>query len=141
MTLKVGDTASLAKVIGNREVEQFAELVGDRNPVHVNEQFALKTRFKGRIAHGMWGAALISTVLGTHLPGPGTIYLSQTLAFKAPIRFGDTITARVTVTKVREEKAIFTLETVCENQGGERLVEGEAVVLVEDVPLPDDFAE
>ena len=99
----------------------------------MGEEFAKKTRFGKPIAHGMWGASLISAVLGTRLPGPGTIYLSQTVKFSAPIFPGDTITARVEVIKVREEKAIVTFETVCENQDGKRILDGEAVVLVEQV--------
>lgn len=133
MLPQVGDAASLTRTISLVDIDQFAKLTGDENPVHVDEAFATKTRFGGRIAHGMWGASLISAVLGTKLPGPGTIYLNQTLTFNGPVRPGDTITARVTVTKVREEKRILTLETVCENQNGERILEGEAVVLHEEV--------
>lgn len=133
MLPQVGDAASLTRTISLVDIDQFAKLTGDENPVHVDETFAEKTRFGGRIAHGMWGASLISAVLGTELPGPGTIYLNQTLTFKGPVRPGDTITARVTVIKVREDKRILTLETVCENQNGEKILEGEAVVLHEEV--------
>ena len=133
MIPKIGDTATITKTITQNDIHQFAELVGDTNPVHVDEEFAKKTRFGKQIAHGMWGASLISAVLGTKLPGPGTIYLSQTVKFSAPIFPGDTITARVEAIKVREEKAIVTFETVCENQDGKRILEGEAVVLVEQV--------
>lgn len=133
MLPSVGETASLSKTISTGDIEQFAEVTGDVNPVHVNEEFAKKTRFGGRIAHGMWAAALISAVLGTRLPGPGTIYLNQTLSFKAPVLPGDTITARVKVVRVREDKRILTLETVCENQKSERVLEGEAIVLYESV--------
>jgi len=131
MLPEVGASASLSKTISMEEIDQFAKLSGDFNPVHLDDAFAKKTRFGGRIAHGMWAAALISAVLGTRLPGPGTIYLNQTLTFKAPVIPGDTITAKVTVVKVREDKRILTLETVCENQKGERILEGEAVVLHE----------
>lgn len=133
MLPKVGDTASMTKSIAPEEIRQFADLSADMNPVHVDEEAAKKTRFGRCIAHGMWGAALISAVLGTRLPGPGTIYLSQSLQFKAPVYPGDAITAKVTVTKVREDKSIVTLETVCENQDGKTVVQGEAVVLVEPI--------
>ncbi|MDQ7782265.1 MAG: MaoC family dehydratase [Desulfomonilaceae bacterium] len=133
MLPKVGDKASLSRSISPEEIGQFAAVSGDFNPVHVDEEFAGKTRFGGRIAHGMWSASLISAVLGTKLPGPGTIYLSQTLAFKAPVRPGETITATVKVTKVREDKRIVTLHTYCENAEGQRIVDGEAVVLHEEV--------
>ncbi|TEU12259.1 MAG: MaoC family dehydratase [Anaerolineales bacterium] len=133
MIPKLGETASLARTITEIDVQQFAELVGDNNPVHVDDAFASKTRFGRRIAHGMWGVSLISAVLGTRLPGPGTIYLSQTIQFLAPIYLGDTVTAQVTVAKVRDDKPIVTLETLCQNQNGEVVVKGEAVVLVEDI--------
>lgn len=131
MNLKVGDTASITKTITDEDICAFAELTGDHNPVHLDEAFANKTRFGRRIAHGMLGASLISAVLGTELPGQGSIYLSQTLQFLGPVYIDDTVTARVTVTKVREDKSIVTLETVCENQNGETLIRGEALVLVE----------
>ena len=133
MLPKVGDSASFSKTISGEDIKQFADLTCDTNPVHVDEELAKKTRFKGRIAHGMWGASLISTVLGTKLPGPGTIYLGQTLTFKGAVYPGDTVTAKCTVTKVREDKAIITLETICENQKGELIVDGEAVVLLEEL--------
>lgn len=130
MTFKVGDAAEVSKTITGEEVRAFAELTGDRNPVHLDEEYAATTRFGRRIAHGMLGASLISTVLASELPGRGTVYLSQTLRFTAPVFLGDTITARVTVKHVREDKPVVTLDTVCTNQRGERVVEGEAVVLV-----------
>ncbi len=131
MNLKVGDSASLTREITDEDIRAFAELSGDVNPVHLDDDFARTTRFGRRIAHGMLGASLISTVLGTKLPGQGAIYLSQTLQFLAPIFPGDTLIAKVIVTKIKEGKAIVTLETVCENQRGEALIKGEAVVLVE----------
>jgi len=131
MKFKVGDTASLSRIIADADIRAFAELSGDFNPVHIDDEFARTTRFGRRIAHGMLGASLISTVLGTKLPGQGAIYLSQTLQFLAPIFPGDTVTAKATVTKIKEGKPIVTLETVCENQRGESLIRGEAVVLVE----------
>ncbi len=133
MVPKEGETATLAKTITQSDIEQFAKLVGDMNPVHVDPDFAKKTRFGRPIAHGMWGLSLISAVLGTKLPGPGTIYLSQTVKFRAPVFPGDTLTAKVKVLQVRQDKPIITLETNCENQKGELILTGESVVLVEDV--------
>jgi 3-hydroxybutyryl-CoA dehydratase len=133
MIPKEGETAKLIKTVTQSDIEQFAELVGDRNPVHVNPDFAKKTRFGRPIAHGMWGLSLVSAVLGTKLPGPGTIYLSQTVQFKAPVFAGDTLTAKVKVLEVRQDKPIVKLETTCENQKGELILMGESVVLVEDV--------
>ena len=129
MSLKVGDSAETRKTIADEDVRAFAELTGDRNPVHLDDEYAASTRFGRRIAHGMLGASLISAVLANELPGRGTVYLSQTLRFTAPVFLGDTVTARVVVKAVREDKPIVTLETVCTNQRGERVVEGEAVVL------------
>lgn len=129
MNFKVGDAAEVSKTMTDEDVRAFAELTGDRNPVHLDEEYAATTRFGRRIAHGMLGASLISTVLAGELPGPGSVYLSQTLRFTAPVYLGDTVTARVTVKHVREDKPVVTLETVCTNQRGERVVEGEAVVL------------
>jgi acyl dehydratase len=130
MSLKVGDSAETQKTIADEDVRAFAELTGDRNPVHLDDEYAASTRFGRRIAHGMLGASLISAVLANELPGRGTAYLSQTLRFTAPVFLGDTVTARVTVKSVREDKPVVTLETVCTNERGERVVEGEAVVLV-----------
>lgn len=131
MKLKVGDTASLTRTVTDQDILAFAEVTGDHNPIHLNDAFAATTRFSRRIAHGMFGASLISAVLGNDLPGPGSIYLSQTLKFLAPVYLGDTVTARVTVTRIKDDKLIVTLQTVCENQRGEALINGEAVVLVE----------
>jgi 3-hydroxybutyryl-CoA dehydratase len=130
MNLKVGDTASLTKTITDADIRAFAELSGDRNPIHLDDEYAATTRFGRRIAHGMLAASLISTVLGTELPGTGTVYLSQNSRFVAPVYPGDTVTARVTVKYIRDDKPIVTLETICENQRGEVLIKGEAVVLV-----------
>jgi acyl dehydratase len=131
MNLKVGDTASLTRKATNADIRAFAEVSGDHNPIHLEDGFAATTRFGKCIAHGMFGASLISAVLGNELPGTGSIYLSQTLRFLAPVYPGDTVTARVTVTRIRDDKPIVTLETVCENQRGEMLIKGEAVILVE----------
>ncbi len=130
---KEGETATLVKTITQSDIEEFAALVGDRNPVHVDPDFAKKTRFGRPIAHGMWGLSLISAILGTKLPGPGTIYLSQTVKFKAPVFPGDTLTAKVKVLEVRQDKPIVRLETTCENQEGALILSGEALVLLEDV--------
>lgn len=131
MALQVGETASLSRTITDEDVRAFAALTGDENPVHLDEEYAKTTRFGRPVAHGMLGASLISAVLGNQLPGQGSVYLSQTLQFVAPVFPGDTVTARVTVTRVREDKPIVTLETTCSNQRGEPLIKGEAVILVQ----------
>jgi acyl dehydratase len=128
MPLRVGDTASLSKAITDDDIRAFADLTTDHNPVHLDDEFARQTKFGRRIAHGMLSASLISAVLANQLPGQGTVYLGQTLQFVAPVFPGDTVTARVTVTKIREDKPIVTLETVCLNQHDELLIKGEAVV-------------
>ncbi len=133
MIPKVGQQASMSREITMEDIQMFAQLVGDQNPVHLDKDYAKKTRFRKRIAHGMIGASLISAVLGAKLPGSGTIYLSQTLRFTAPVFPGDTIKARVTVMEVKREKTIVTLETVCTNQRGDVVLEGEALVLVEEI--------
>lgn len=130
MALKVGDTDSITKTITDDDIRAFAAVTGDKNPVHLDDEFAKTTRFGRRIAHGMLSAGLISAVLANKLPGTGTVYLSQSLSFVAPVYPGDTVTARVTVTKVRDDKPIVTLETVCTNQRDETVLRGEAVVLV-----------
>jgi 3-hydroxybutyryl-CoA dehydratase len=132
MNYKVGDTATLSKTITDADIQTFADLIGDHNSVHLDDEFAARTRFGRRIAHGMLGASFISAALGEKLPGRGTVYLSQTFKFTAPVYPGDTITARVTVLKVREDKNILTIETVCEKQTGEVCITGEAVVLVDE---------
>lgn len=131
MNFKVGDTASVSKEVTDQVIRAFAEVSGDLNPLHLNDEFAATTRFGRRIAHGMFGATLISSILGNTLPGPGSIYLSQSLKFRGPAFIGDTLTARVTVASIREGRPILTLETVCENQNGEVLIVGEAVVMLE----------
>ena len=133
MRFKVGDAATRTKTITDEDIRAFAELSGDRNPVHLDDEYAAGTRFGRRIAHGMIAASLVSAALANELPGPGSVYLSQTLRFTAPVFPGDTVTARVEVTKVREDKPVVTLETVCTNERGERLIEGEAVVLLTEI--------
>ena len=132
MPFTIGDRASMSKIITERQVLAFAELSGDRNPVHLDEAYARRTRFGARIAHGAFSLALISAVLGTELPGPGTIYLAQTLKFLKPVYFDDTLTATVEITAVRRDKGILTLKTGCTNQRGEQVAEGEATVMHED---------
>jgi 3-hydroxybutyryl-CoA dehydratase len=132
MTIRVGDTAELSRTVTDEDVRAFADLTGDHNPVHLDEDYASSTRFGRRVAHGMLTASLISSVLANKLPGEGTVYLSQTLKFVAPVYLDDTVTARVTVTEVREDKPLATLETVCVNQRGDTLLKGEAVVLFSD---------
>jgi 3-hydroxybutyryl-CoA dehydratase len=132
MMPKVGATASLIRTVTDEDVRQFADLTGDTNPIHLDNAYAANTRFGKRIAHGMFAASLLSAVLGTKIPGPGTIYLSHTLQFVAPVFVGDTITATIVVTRVREDKPILTCETVCSNQTGATVLKGEAVVLLED---------
>jgi 3-hydroxybutyryl-CoA dehydratase len=133
MRYKTGDTATRSRTITDEDIRAFADLTGDHNPVHLDDEYAAGTRFGRRIAHGMLAASLISATLANELPGRGTVYLSQSLRFLAPVLPGDTVTASVAVTKVREDKPILTLETVCTNQRGEKLIEGEAVVLLTDV--------
>lgn len=130
MKIQVGDRAEYSQTISDADVRMFAELTGDHNPVHLDEDYARATRFGRRIAHGMLTASLISSVIANELPGEGTIYLGQTLQFVAPVYLDDTVTARVTVLKLREDKPVATLETVCVNQRGETLLRGEATVLI-----------
>ncbi|MBX6363182.1 MAG: MaoC family dehydratase [Gemmatimonadetes bacterium] len=128
--LAVGQAAELSKTITETDVVLFAGITGDLNPVHVDRVAAERSPFGGRIAHGMLTAGLVSAVLGTRLPGPGSIYLSQTLRFTRPVRLGDTVTARVEVLELVPAKRRVRLATSCANQDGERVLEGEAVVLV-----------
>ncbi len=129
----VGSSASLSRTITEADIVTFAYVSGDVNPVHLDEAYAKQTRFGGRIAHGMLAAGLISAVLGTKLPGPGAVYLSQELQFRAPVQIGDEITATATVTEAKEGKPIYTIETVCTNQHGDVVVKGEAVILYDPV--------
>ena len=129
MQFSVGDSAEITKTIEQADIDAFANVTGDHNPVHVDEEFAKTTRFRRRIAHGMLTASLISAVLANKLPGEGSVYLGQTLKFLAPVFPGDEITARVTVREIREDKPILKLETVCVNQRDEIVIRGEATVL------------
>jgi 3-hydroxybutyryl-CoA dehydratase len=126
--LSVGMTASFAKTVTEADIVMYAGVSGDTNPVHLDQVYAEGTMFKGRIAHGMLSASFISTVLGTKLPGPGAIYVSQSLKFKAPVRIGDTVTARVTVLETIPEKRRVVLLTQC-FVAGKVVVDGEAVIM------------
>ena len=128
--IKVGETASLTKTFTENDVRTFADISEDHNPIHIDPEFAATTRFERCIVHGMLTAGMISAVLGMQLPGPGCIYLKQELNFRAPVYFGDTITAKVIVKNVREDKPIITLETVCTNQDGTTVIDGEAILRV-----------
>ncbi len=127
--ISVGMTESFAKSVSEEDIVAFADLSGDYNPVHMDQAYAETTMFKGRIAHGMLSAAFISTVFGTKLPGPGCIYLSQSLKFRAPVRIGDTVVATVTVTAVDRERRRVTFETSCA-VGDQVVVDGEAQLMV-----------
>ncbi len=130
MRFSVGDSAEITKTITDADVQAFAEVTGDHNPVHVDDEFAKTTRFGRRIAHGMLTASLISAVLANKLPGEGSVYLGQTLQFVAPVFPGDEVTARATVKEIREDKPVVKLETICLNQRSEVVVRGEATVLI-----------
>jgi 3-hydroxybutyryl-CoA dehydratase len=126
--LRLGQSAEMSHVVGAHDLEAFAAVSFDTNPVHLDEAYAKTTTFGGRIAHGMLSAAYISAVLGTKLPGPGAIYLSQSLRFRRPVKIGDEVTARVTVTALDEKRGHVTLETAC-LVGGKTVLDGEALVL------------
>ncbi len=127
--LKVGMDAVMARTVTDADIVLFAGVSGDTNPIHLNQEYAATTMFKSRIAHGMLSAAFISAVLGTKLPGPGAVYVGQTLRFKAPVRVGDTVTARVEVTEVSSEKKRASFKTEC-MVGGKVVIEGEATLMV-----------
>lgn len=129
MALAIGDSATRTTVITAEMVETFARITGDSNPIHLDDDYAAGTRFGRRIAHGMFTASLISSVLANDLPGAGTVYLGQDVKFKAPVFIGDTITATVELVKYREDKRIATFRTTCTNQDGVLVIEGDAVVL------------
>jgi len=126
--LQVGEAAELAKTVTESDIYLYAGVTGDFNPAHINEVYAQGTFFKTRIAHGMLAAGFISAILGTRLPGPGTIYIRQELNFLAPVRIGDTITARVEVAEIIAEQKRVRLKTTCVNQDGTVVLDGEATV-------------
>ncbi len=127
--LAVGMTERLSKTVSSSDVIGFAEVTGDRNPIHLSEHFAAKTTFGTRIAHGLYTASLISAVLGTRLPGPGAIYISQTLNFRAPVKIGDTVEVAVEVKELVPEKFRARLACTC-SVDGETVLDGEALVKV-----------
>ncbi|ACA20375.1 Phosphate butyryltransferase [Methylobacterium sp. 4-46] len=127
--IRVGDSASLARTLQPDDIRLFAVVSGDVNPAHLDKDYADTDRFHGVIAHGLWGGSLISAVLGTALPGPGTIYLGQSLRFLRPVKIGDTITARVTVRTKDEARARLVLDCACLNDRGESVISGEAEVI------------
>ena len=125
----IGESASLTRTLSKDDIALFAVMSGDVNPTHLDERYAETSTFHRIIAHGMWGGALVSAVLGTRLPGPGTIYLTQNLSFRAPVRIGDKVEARVTVTDIIREKARVVLKTVC-RVGDIVVIDGDALVMV-----------
>ena len=127
--LSVGMTSVYSKTVTDADIVMFAGISGDTNPVHLDALFADQTAFKGRIAHGMLSASFISTVLGTRLPGPGCIYVSQSLKFRAPVKAGDTVTARVTIRDIDEARKRIVVDTVC-TVGDTVVIDGEAMLMV-----------
>lgn len=127
--LSVGMTAAYEHIVTEQDVVKFADISGDHNPVHLDEAYARTTRFKGRIVHGMLSASFLSTTIASRLPGPGTIYLTQNLSFRAPVRIGDRVEARVTVSDIIRDKARVVLKTVC-RVGATVVVDGDALVMV-----------
>ena len=127
--LSVGQSAELTRTVDDKAIQAFAEVSGDHNPVHLDEAFAATTQFKGRIAHGMLSAAYISALIAGKLPGPGAIYLGQTLTFKRPVKIGDEVTVAATITGLDAEKARATLATVC-SVAGKVVLDGEATIMV-----------
>ncbi len=127
--MEIGESSSFTKTITEADVVNYAGVTGDFNPAHINEEYAKNTMFKGRIAHGMLGAGLISAVLGTKLPGPGAIYISQEVNFTAPVKINDTITAEVEVLEKNEEKNRVIMKTTCSNQKGKVVINGKATLM------------
>ena len=127
--LSVGMSEAVTKTVSHSDIVGFADITGDTNPVHLDDGFAAASPFKERIAHGMLSAGLISAVLGTRLPGPGCIYLSQSLRFRAPVRIGDDVVASATITEVNRDKRRITLDTVC-RVGETVVIDGEAKIMV-----------
>jgi 3-hydroxybutyryl-CoA dehydratase len=133
--LSVGMSACYARTVTEADITLFAGLSGDVNPVHVNEVYARETPFKGRIVHGMLSASFLSTAIANRLPGPGSIYVSQNLRFKAPVRIGDTVQARITVTDIVPERRRVMLKTVC-TVGDKVVIDGDAEVMLPPRPRP-----
>jgi len=126
--MELGQSAEVVHVITEDDIQKFGDLSGDYNPVHFNEEWAKTTMFGSRIAHGILTASFISAAIGMHLPGPGTIYMSQSMRFMAPVRIGDKITTRVEVINLNDEKERVTLKTTCKNQDGIIVLDGEALI-------------
>lgn len=133
--LSIGQTAQSGRTITEADILAFAAASGDTNPVHFDADYAATTRFKERIAHGMLTAGHVSAIIGTRLPGPGAVYVGQTLSFKRPVRIGDTVKTVVTVTAIDPAKGFVTLECVC-SVGGKTVLDGQATVLVATTPIP-----
>lgn len=131
--VEVGQKASFSKTVSEDDIAAFADITGDRNPLHLDGEYAARTRFKQRVAHGMISAGFVSAALGTKLAGPDVtvIYLSQNMRFQRPVFIGDTVTANVEVKSVDNEKRFVTVSTDCVNQEGESILTGEAVVLLD----------
>src|SRR5215831_10318533 len=127
--IKIGDAATLERTLTEQDITLFAVMSGDINPAHVDPEYATSSRFREVIGHGMWSGALISTVLGTEFPGPGTIYLGQNLRFRRPVKVGDTITIKVTAKEKDAAKGKVMLDTECVNQDGDVVVSGTAEVI------------
>ena len=130
MDLKIGDSFSTSRLITDELIRAFAEISGDHNPIHLDEEFAATTRFGRRIAHGMLSGAFISAVLGYEFRERKIVYLSQTMKFTAPVFLGDTLTTTATVKNIREEKGIVTLETICAKEDGTVTLNGQAMVMI-----------
>jgi 3-hydroxybutyryl-CoA dehydratase len=128
--LSVGQSAQMSRVVTEETISKFAEISGDTNPVHLNEDYAKTTLFKGRIAHGMLAASYISAIFGTQLPGPGAIFVSESLRFKAPVRIGDEVVASVTIRDINMEKRRVTFDCAC-TVNGKVVMDGEALIMVD----------
>jgi acyl dehydratase len=127
--ITIGQTATYSKTLAERDIILFAEVSGDVNPVHIDPEFAATSMFGERIAHGAWTGSVISAALALVLPGPGTVYLGQTLSFRAPVKIGDTVTVTLTVTEKRDDKQFVTIDCVAVNQHGKTIAKGPAQVL------------
>ncbi|MFX1511715.1 MAG: MaoC family dehydratase [Promethearchaeota archaeon] len=128
--IKIGEKAELKRTISEGDIEKFAKLSGDYNPIHLDEEFAQSTMFKGRIAHGILTTSFISTVIARDLPGPSSIYLGQNASFRKPVRIGDTLLVKVEVIQKIDEKEHIRLKTTCTNQNNELVLDGEALVML-----------
>ncbi len=138
--LSVGMTSIFAKTVTEADIVMFAGVSGDTNPIHINQEFAEGSMFKGRIAHGMLSASFISTVVGTRLPGPGCIYINQNLRFRAPVKAGDTVVARATVKEILPSRRRVVLTTVC-TIGDTVVIDGEATMMVANRPESTEDAD